>query len=298
VLSVADVTSPTPLADPVVATTPVLERLRAATAALTPAERRVADVILRDPVAVIHLSVSQLAAEADTSAATVIRLCTTIGLRGFQELKITLARQSAPTTSRVHREIDGDDDPAAIARKILGSTADALLSTADSVDAAVLGAIARTIVGSRRVLLGAVGTSAPLAQDAALRLTTLGVAATFVPDVHAQHITARMLEPGDLFFAISHTGSTFETLAAARAARESGAAIVALTSFASSPLTEIVDLALVAGSTETAHRVEAMASRIVHLALLDALYVAVALSHPRSAASLALTEGVLVEHRF
>ncbi|MEV8268474.1 hypothetical protein [Microbacterium sp. NPDC076911] len=37
-------------------------------------------------------------------------------------------------------------------------------------------------------------------------------------DVHTSHVLARMLTDRDLVFAISHTGSTIETLAAARAA--------------------------------------------------------------------------------
>ncbi|WP_155343442.1 MULTISPECIES: MurR/RpiR family transcriptional regulator [Acrocarpospora] len=278
-------------------TAPILERLRAALGRLSPAERRVADAILRDPLGVIHQSVSQLAQSADASAATVVRLCTGLGLRGYQELKITLASQSIPAPARMHSDIAKDDDAHAIVRKILGGTSTALLRTAEALDSDVLAAIARRVMDADRVLLGAVGTSAPLAQDIAYRLTTLGIPATYVADVHIQHVTARMLGPRDLLFAISHTGSTFETLAVARAAKDSGAATVALTSFASSPLTELVDLSLVAGSAETSYRVEAMASRIVHLAVLDALYVAIALQHPRSAAGLAMTEDVLIEHR-
>lgn len=73
---------------------PLLERLRSQLRSLSPAERRVADTILRDPLGIIHMSVSELATLAETSAATVVRLCTSIGLRGYQELKITLATQS------------------------------------------------------------------------------------------------------------------------------------------------------------------------------------------------------------
>ena len=147
------------------------------------------------------------------------------------------------------------------------------------------------------MLFGAVGTSAPLAQDAAYRLATLGISASFIPDVHHQHVSARMLHPDDVFFAVSHTGSTIETLAAARAARDSGATTIALTSFSTSPLTECVQYALVAGSAETSYRVEAMASRIVHLAVLDALYVTLSLRRVASSSALALTEDVLIEHR-
>ena len=75
----------------------------------------------------------------------------------------------------------------------------------------------------------AVGTSSPLAADISYRLTTIGLPTTFPADVHVQHMTARMLEPGDLLVAISHTGSTTETLAVTRAAAKAGATTAALT---------------------------------------------------------------------
>lgn len=278
-------------------TTAIVERIRAHLPALSPAERRVAAAVLLDPPGVIHLSVSELAAKSGASAATVVRLCTTLGLRGFQELKITLASESVPLHQQVLGAVSAGDGAAEIISKVLGGTEHALHRAVAAVDPRVLEQISAAIVSARRVQFGAVGTSSPLAADAAYRLNTIGIDAVFTPDVHTQHVTARMLTPEDVFFAISHTGSTVETLATARAARAAGATVIALTSFASSPLTELVDFALVAGSLETAYRVEAMVSRIVHLALLDAIFVLLAIRHPRSPSSQLLTADVLVEHR-
>lgn len=279
------------------ASTSILERIRAGLPSFTPAARRVAEAVLRDPLAVIHLSVSELAAVADASPATVVRLCGDIGLRGYQELKITLASESIPSDQRVLGDITPDDTAADIAHKVMDGTARAVAQASRTVDGTAVQRAVDLVVAARRVVFGAVGTSAPLALDTSYRLTTLGIDATFAADVHVQHVTARMLGPEDVFFAISHTGSTFETLATARAARAAGATVVALTSFSRSPLTELCDVAIVAGSTETSYRVEAMASRIVHFALLDALFVSLSRRRPTSDAALALTEDVLIEHR-
>ncbi|NQX28359.1 MurR/RpiR family transcriptional regulator [Microbacteriaceae bacterium VKM Ac-2854] len=277
--------------------TGIAEHIRSTLPNLTPAERRVADEVLRDPLAVIHQSVTELAALADASPATVVRLCTSVGLRGFQDLKITLARETIPTDQRVLGAILPDDEDRDVVRKVLGGTISALEQAAASIDSAAVARIADVILSARRVQFGAVGTSAPLASDAAYRLTTIGIDATFNPDVHAQHVGARMLGPDDVFFAISHTGSTFETIATAKAARAAGATVVALTSFARSPLLDTVDHAVIAGSPEVAYRVEAMASRIVHLALFDALFVLLTLRSPDSADYQNLTADVLIEHR-
>ena len=108
-----------------------------------------------------------------------------------------------------------------------------------------------------------------------------------------------MLGPGDVCLAISHTGATRETLAATRAAAEAGATTIAITSFLRSPLTEVAAITLVAGSRETNYRVEAMASRMAHLAVLDALFVAVALQdRQRALAAQDAHAAVMAEHRF
>lgn len=275
----------------------IIERLRAEAPALSPAERRVADAVLTDPAAVIHLSVTELAELAGSSAATVVRTCVSLGLRGFQELKILLARESVPVGRELPGAIAADDGAEQIIHKVLGVTSQALERTAAVLDPQIIERVATAMLDAGRVLFGAVGTSSPLAADISYRLATIGLDAVFLADVHAQHVSARMLRPDDVFFAISHTGSTFETLAATRAAKAAGATIVALTSFARSPLTELSDLTVVAGSAETAYRVEAMASRTVHLAVLDVIHSLLSLRSPRAADAQALTADVLVEHR-
>lgn len=275
----------------------LLERIRAASSALSPAERRVADAVLADPFAVIHLSVTELAQQADASAASVVRMCASLGLRGFQELKILLARESVSTERPAVGAIAPEDGAGELIHKVLGSTRQALERTADALSPALIEAVVDRLLGARRVQFGAVGTSAPLAADISYRLASIGVNASFLADVHAQHVSARLLGSDDVFFAISHTGSTFETLAAARSARAAGATVIAMTSFAISPLTELTDLAVVAGSAETAYRVEAMASRIVHLTVLDVIYSLLSLRLPSAADAQALAADVLVEHR-
>ncbi len=275
----------------------IVERIRTALPSFSPAERRVANVVVRDPLSVIHQSVSELATTAGSSPATVVRLCASVGLRGYQELKITLASESIPNERRILGDITLDDTDGNIAYKVMAITAQAVAAASRTIDGKALEALVGHLIGARRVVFGAVGTSAPLALDTAYRFVTLGIDASFAPDVHTQHVTARMLAKGDVFFAISHTGSTLETLATTRAANAAGATTVALTSFSRSPLTELVDVAVVAGSSETSYRVEAMASRIVHLSLLDSLFVSLSRRGARSDAALTLTEDVLIEHR-
>jgi len=275
----------------------VRERVRSRSAGLSPAEQRVARTVLGDPVGVIHLSVNDLAELSGTSVGTVMRFCKSLELRGFQDLKIALARESIPAERQVVDDINDGDGPDEVIRKVLRASSQALSDVASDIDTGPLDRVADLLAATSRIVFVAVGTSAPLASDIAYRLTTIGLSAVFPADVHVQHVTARMLRPGDVCFAISHTGSTTETLAAARTASEAGATTVALTSFAHCPLTDIVDHFVVAGSRETSFRVESMTSRIVHLTVLDALVVLVTLRNRQAMAALEATADVLTEHR-
>ncbi len=276
----------------------VLPRIRAALPSLIPSDARVAREILKNPEGVIHLSVGDVASAAGTSASTVVRCCQRLGFRGFQHLKIALA-QDGVHNQTLERQAATKGSPHETLVRVLSSGARVLRDSLSTVGVQEFEEAVDALRRARRVLFVGVGTSAPLAQDAAYRFLTIGVRAEAPPDVHAQHVCARLLKPGDVCLAVSHTGATRETVTSVQAARESGATTIAVTSFSRSPITKFTQVVLVAGGPEASFRLEAMTSRIAHLSVLDALFVAVALkTRKRSNAALDATADVLSEHRY
>lgn len=276
----------------------VVAHIRARMPALTDRGRRIGQSILDNPLDVIHLTVTDLAQRTHTSVATVVRFCQDVGLRGFADLKIRLAAETIPAERGLHEDVAVDDPAPTILSKVLTSTAGAVAAAADTVSATAFTHAVDLLRGADHLLCIGVGTSAPLAQDAGYRFRTAGLPAEAPYDPHVQHVAARLLGPGAVCLCISHTGQTRESLDSARAAKAAGAATVAITSFFNSPLTELVDVALVAGSRETDFRVEAITSRIAHIAVLDALYVAVFLSDiDRARTAQQLSAAALTEHR-
>jgi RpiR family carbohydrate utilization transcriptional regulator len=277
----------------------VLARVRAHLGTLQGADARVAEVLLRQPNVVIYKSASELGELAQTSSATVVRCVQKMGFKGFHDLKLALANELAVfEQARAEKPPAHGDPRLAVLAQITRAGAESVRDAGALVDADAFEAVVEALAGARRVLFLGVGTSAPLCQDAAYRFSAIGVLAEAPSDVHVQHVQARLLGDEDVCVVVSHSGSTRETLALVQAARAGGATTVAITSFAASPLTEQVDHAIVAGTRELALQLEAMASRLAHLALLDALLVAVA-EHDvtRSGAALALYADVLGEHR-
>ena len=277
----------------------IAARVRAAVAGLPAGEARVIDTLLASGPDAIHLTVSEVAKTAGVGVGTVVRACQSTGFKGFQDAKIALSQDRMQSGVRSEDGVESHDSPATILRKLAASTGEALRATPSNIEPDALEKAVELLASARRILFLAVGTSTPFAYDAAYRLTTVGLEASAPADVHAQHLQASLLTPADVVIVVSHTGSTTETIAAAKAAVEAGAAVIAVTSFSTTPLTELASVVLVAGGRETAYRVEAMTSRFAHLLVLDSLYVALYLRDPeRSRAAQERVASALAEHRF
>jgi RpiR family carbohydrate utilization transcriptional regulator len=240
----------------------VMARLRAGSPQLGPSERRVASVILARPDDVTDWSTSELAAAADTSAATVIRACQSLGFRGFQHLRLELARAAPglPVAS---------DDPVGA---LFDEAVDALRLGRESVDPAAIEQAVGALEGAHRLVLVGNGFSAPPLQDAALRFSTLGRAVEAPSDVLAQQFAAHSLGPGDVCLAVSYSGANLHSLAACRAASDRGATVIVITSFARSLLARLGTVALVTTPVGNTHGIDPFLSRLNHLVILHALH--------------------------
>jgi RpiR family carbohydrate utilization transcriptional regulator len=99
-------------------------------------------------------------------------------------------------------------------------------------------------------------------------------------DSLTMQLRASALRPADVLVAISHTGATRTTVEVAGRARAEGVPVVALTSFATSPLAEHASILLATGDHTHPETLELLADRVVHTSLLGALLTAVAARVP------------------
>ena len=260
----------------------ILVRIRGTLPSLRPAERRVADSVLADPAAAAELSISALARRCDTSETTVMRLCRSLGLERFPELRLALARAATREEARnggqaqVSGDISPTDSLADVVHKIGFSDARAIEDTTSTLDLDALRRSADAVTGARRIDIYGVGASGFVCQDLHQKLHRIGLFAFAWPDPHAALTSAALLTDRDVALGISHTGTTIDTVEPLRIARRRGATTIAITNFASSPVTEHAGLVLTTAVRETTFRSGATASRIAQLAVVDCLFVAVA----------------------
>ncbi|HET9770624.1 MAG TPA: MurR/RpiR family transcriptional regulator [Acidimicrobiia bacterium] len=283
--------------------------------ALTPAERRVAAVVADDPEAVAFGTVADVARRAGASGATVVRLAAKLGFDGFVELQAAvrdeMARRLRPASERIRRPAAGDVLGTALATE-MGNVA-ATLEGVDrrAFDDAVRllsgGAVARSArapalegdarrqggpqprkggrpperrrEGGRVLILSGDASSGVAALFAAeLSMLRPGVVAVAGSEVRVARLLADAGR-GDVAVVIDLARYDRAVLDAAGRAAGQGAAVVALTDSALSPLASLATVTFTASVTGAGP----FDSHVGLLALANALLAGVAARLRRSA---------------
>ena len=258
----------------------MLDRIKASIPALSPAEQRVAKLVLADPRSFASLPVAELAERAHVSKPTVVRFCRSMGYDGLADFKLKLAGSVNEGVPFVHRSVDEDDKPADLIVKVVDNAVSTLLKFRN--DAAshaferALEALAEAGRRGRRIEFYGVGNSGIVAQDAQHKFFRLGVNAVAISDGHVQVMSATMLQPGDCAVIISNSGRSRDLLDAAEIARKKGATTIVITA-SGSPLAHEAQILLAADHPEDYDRYSPMVSRLLHLMIIDILTTGVAL---------------------
>ncbi|MFO7706960.1 MAG: MurR/RpiR family transcriptional regulator [Desulfobacterales bacterium] len=253
-----------------------LSLIRSSLDSLRNSEKKVAKCVLGDPGAVITSSITELAEKAGTSEPTVIRFCRRLGLGGYMELRLNLARD-LPSAQYIFENVGDSDSLAEIAGKILNAHREALSNALNRINLDDLDAAVNALRKARRIEFYGVGGSGVVARDAHHKLFRLGIPCVVYDDPHMQVMSAALLGAADVVMAFSHTGSTKDVIDSVKIARKAGATIIGILGSESAPLLKLCDIALSVFSREAAVRLAPMTSRLVQLAIIDVLFVAVAM---------------------
>jgi len=240
-------------------------------------EVKVADYVLEHADVVIHFSVSELADQALVSEPTVIRFCRALGCKGYQDFKIRLAQSIVPAVRSIHETVNEGEEVPELIRKVFDANSAAIAQTLHTLDFASVRQAILDLAEAETIIFFGMGGSAIVAMDAYHKFFRVGITCHWFNDPHMALMTASMMQPGQMFVAISHSGSSRDVVEALEVAAASGAATLAIVSHSKSPVSKVAGRTLCVASTETGYRFEPMASRIAHLSVIDVLSVGVSL---------------------
>jgi DNA-binding MurR/RpiR family transcriptional regulator len=252
-----------------------LVRLRGIYPSLTKAEQKIADYILAYPGEAVHRTITELADVTGSAEATIFRLCKKIGFRGYQAFKIALAGDIYSPLQTIYEDVKDTDDVGVLTRKVFQGIIDGLQDTLKILREEDANKAVELLANAPRIDVYGMGGSAVIAADVQHKFMRFGIPVFAFSDTHMQISSAALLREGDVVIAISHSGSNKDLIESLMVAKSSGAKILAITSYLKSPISKIADITLHSATKETAFRSEAMASRLIQLAVLDVLYIGV-----------------------
>ena len=250
--------------------------LRSSYEHLTKSERRIAAYITENSRDIMEQTISEIAANTKSSEITVSRFCKKLGFSGLQSLKISLAGEMFASEENIYQEIQPEDTPKEVAQKLFQNITDGLQDTLQLLDFNAVAEAVSILRQAGRIAVYGFGNSATVCRDIEARFLRFSRPVQAYSDSHQQVTSAALLTPQDAVIAVSHTGSSIELLQSVEIAKKSGAKLIAITSYAHSPLAKAADVVLYGMGREVRYRSEAVASRFVHMAIADLLYTELA----------------------
>ncbi len=256
----------------------VFERIRQMRDALTPAERRVADLALNHPRSIINDPIVDIARKADVSQPTVIRFCRSLGCQGLSDFKLKLATGLTGTIPVSHSQVHLGDTATDFGANVLDNTVSAILQLREHLNFDHVEQAIDLLNSARRIEFYGLGNSNIVAQDAHYKFFRFGIPTIAYGDLYMQAASAALLGKGDVIVAVSKSGRAPELLRVLEVAMQAGAKVIAITS-SNTPLAKRATVALETDHIEIRDSQLSMISRILHLSMIDILAVGVAIRH-------------------
>src|SRR6185437_8248786 len=168
----------------------VIDRIKTYQSQMPATMAKIAAVLMDDPRAPLDLSITELAARAGTSAASVTRFCRLIGYRGYSPLRVGIAEELGRSDGQstwipdIGRSLGPHDLPDEIQRTLLNTHVLSLQTTAGLLDMKTALRVAKAITRTRHLDVYGVGGSALTAREIEARLYRIGINVHTWAEVH------------------------------------------------------------------------------------------------------------------
>ena len=205
----------------------IILNIRANYNQLGPGEKKIADLILAEPRAILPLTITEFSEKAGCGNATLVRFAKRLGMNGYQDLKIAIA-QDVSSLSNEKDRISKEDNVYNIFFKRSHDIQIALQETCRILDKNALEEAAQKIMHAKRIVIFGLGNSSPVALDAQHKFLRLGLNAVACSDNHLQAIISSHLDKDSVAIGISHSGHSADIISALKLSKISGATTICI----------------------------------------------------------------------
>ncbi|RFA32788.1 RpiR family transcriptional regulator [Virgibacillus dokdonensis] len=245
---------------------------------LPPSEKKIAAYILDHPHESISLTANELGKRSSTSGAAVIRLCKSLHLKGFQDLKLRIAGDLQKPDDHVgYQDIQPNESTSSIIKKMTDNSIQTIRETADLLNTEELKKAVDALREARQIHFIGVGASSIAAEDAQHKFLRIDKTVYAFKDMHMAATLVANTSADDVVVGISFSGETQEITKILQLANENQATTISLTKYGSSNVGDQAKINLYTSATnEPTFRSGATSSRVAQLQVIDILFMCVA----------------------
>lgn len=250
----------------------LLVKIRFLVPSLPRAEKAFAQAILENPEAITHLTLAEIAREANSSDASIIRFCKRLGYHGYSDLKQAFIITIDEGEQVLEEELEESDNIEDIMKKVFQSNVQTLQNTMVLANERYKNALDALLAAGAIHFFG-VGDAYAACQFAFMKFSRLGIPCSAHSDVMLQYMAADNLKPGDVALAVSYEGRSRNVVQAMKIAQKRGATTISITKMNKSPLLKYTDIPLFISISDLTVGRDKVTRRVADQFILDVLYL-------------------------
>lgn len=267
----------------------ILESITAQYHSLTRSGKKLADYIFAHTGEAQYFSISTLAENSGVSEASITRFCHGLGLAGYNDFKLALAKTDHVTDmgelSDSPQGIASEDSLNTIFQKIHKASVLSLNETLELLDEDAINKAVDLLVQADRVFCFGNGGSMVMAMEAWARFSTATSRFVHVSDSHMQIMNTALATSRDVLLVFSYSGSTKDMEDTLQIAREHGVSIILVTHYPNSRAAGFADVVLLCGYNEGPLQSGSIPAKVGQLLLIDCLFYGFCRRNPEASAA-------------
>lgn len=254
-------------------------------ASLSNTDKRIGDYILHNQALIPYKTLSQVAAETDSSEPSVMRFIKKIGIESFVEFKRVLlvadlnlkAKANQHETTVNNQQCMVKEGPLfeQIQEMVINRYIDSLNGTLQMINSSDLNRAVDALNRAITINIYGVGYSGTIATDLMYRFVKIGLDCRAYCDESWYRIMRPHITENDVAIGISYSGESIAVIRAMQYAKEARATTIAITGFLDSKLAKCADIIFCTPKENADWAAYSMLTSITHTAICDMLFLGV-----------------------
>ncbi len=281
----------------------ILENITEQYHSLTRSGKKLADYIFANASTTQYLPISTLAENSGVSEASITRFCHNLGLSGYNDFKLALAKSDYVTDlgdpSNSPETITAEDTLSNVFQKLHASNILSLNETLELLDEQNISKAVDLLSNADRVFCFGQGGSMVMAMEAWARFSTATSHFIHIEDSHMQAMNIALATSQDVILFFSYSGSTKDMEDIMNIAKDKNISIILVTHFPKSRAAGFADVVLLCGYNESPLQSGSVAAKVGQLFLIECLFYGFCKRNPelyaaaRSASAEAIAQKLL-----